>query len=153
MYQVVSVVLENYTNPLQDTGNEAVKQDSKNQKGEEVCQDEGHDTPLPDLVTRVPSWKVVVNTKGELNVTEEDANNPGFWSRVCLHNMAKLGKEATTTRRVLESLFRYFDNGNLWSSKHGLAGPVLKDMEAVMEDYGKIYDASAIEAIAFRFFH
>lgn len=133
---VVSVVLENYTNPLQDTGNEAVKQDSKNQNGEEVCQNEGHDTPLPDLMTRVPSWKVVVNTKGELNVTEEDANNPGFWSRVCLHNMAKLGKEATTTRRVLESLFRYFDNGNLWSSKHGLAGPVLKDMEAVMEEYG-----------------
>ena len=67
----------------------------------------------------------------------EDAKNPAFWSKVCLSNMAKLGKEVTTTRRVLESLFRYFDNGNLWSSKHGLAGPVLKDMQAVMENFGK----------------
>lgn len=67
----------------------------------------------------------------------ELAKNPGFWSRVCLHNMAKLGKEATTTRRVLESLFRYFDHGNLWSPEHGVACPVLEDMQAVMESLGK----------------
>lgn len=47
--------------------------------------------------------------------------------------MAKLAKEATTTRRVLESLFRYFDNGNLWSADHGLAFPVLKDIQVLME--------------------
>lgn len=51
--------------------------------------------------------------------------------------MAKLAKEATTIRRVLESLFRYFDNGNLWSAEHGLALPVLKDMQVLMEDSGK----------------
>jgi len=67
----------------------------------------------------------------------EDFQNPGFWSRVCLTNMAKLGKEATTIRRVLDSLFRYFDNGHMWSSKHGIACPVLKDLQAVMESSGK----------------
>lgn len=63
-------------------------------------------------------------------------HNPGFWSRVCLHNIAKLAKEATTVRRVLESLFRYFDNGNLWSPKHGLALSVLMDMQLIIENYG-----------------
>ena len=50
--------------------------------------------------------------------------------------MAKLGKEATTTRRVLESLFRYFDNANLWSLENGLAFPVLKDMQFLMDNSG-----------------
>ncbi|KAL9232569.1 hypothetical protein vseg_007668 [Gypsophila vaccaria] len=134
---VVSVVLENYTAPLQNLGNDTDKQRSESGRWvQEVCKDENHVTPSPELVNRIPSWKVIVNTKGELSVTEEDATSPGFWSRVCLNNMAKLGKEATTTRRVLESLFRYFDDGNLWSSKHGLACPVLRDMQAIMGSFG-----------------
>lgn len=68
----------------------------------------------------------------------EDSKNPCFWSRVCLHNMANLGKEATTMRRVLESLFRYFDNENLWPIENGIAFPVLKDMQTLMDDSGKI---------------
>ncbi|XP_057959815.1 protein SEMI-ROLLED LEAF 2-like isoform X2 [Malania oleifera] len=67
----------------------------------------------------------------------EDVNNPSFWSRVCLQNMAKLAKEATTIRRVLESLFRYFDNENLWSPERGLAFLVLKDMQLLMDDSGQ----------------
>ncbi|CAK7342560.1 unnamed protein product [Dovyalis caffra] len=51
--------------------------------------------------------------------------------------MARLGKEATTIRRVLESLFRYFDNGNLWSPESGLAFPVLKDMQFLMDNSGQ----------------
>ncbi|CAA2988360.1 Hypothetical predicted protein [Olea europaea subsp. europaea] len=51
--------------------------------------------------------------------------------------MAKLGKEATTMRRVLESLFRYFDNGNLWSVERGIAFPVLKEMQLLMDDSGQ----------------
>ncbi|KAJ6363411.1 hypothetical protein OIU78_003560 [Salix suchowensis] len=70
-------------------------------------------------------------------MTAEEAHSPCFWSRVCLHNMAKLGKEATTIRRVLESLFRYFDNGNLWSPENGLAYPVLKDMQFLMDNSGQ----------------
>ncbi|GMY18926.1 protein EFR3 homolog B [Fagus crenata] len=50
------------------------------------------------------------------------------------HNMAKLAKEATTMRRVLESLFRYFEYGNLWSPEHGLAFPVLQDMQLFMDN-------------------
>lgn len=50
--------------------------------------------------------------------------------------MAKLAKEATTARRVLESLFRYFDTENLWSLQNGLAFPVLKDMQLLMDSSG-----------------
>lgn len=66
----------------------------------------------------------------------EDAKNPRLWSRVCLHNIAKLAKEATTVRRVLESLFRYFDSENLWSPLHGLAISVLMDMQLIIEKFG-----------------
>ena len=52
--------------------------------------------------------------------------------------MAKLAKEATTIRRVLESLFRYFDNGNLWSPENGLAFPVLNDMQFLMDHSGNL---------------
>lgn len=52
--------------------------------------------------------------------------------------MAKLGKEATTIRRVLESLFRYFDNGNLWPLENEIAFPVLKDMQMLMDSSGQI---------------
>ncbi|MCD7448951.1 hypothetical protein HAX54_047563 [Datura stramonium] len=71
------------------------------------------------------------------NQNREDAENPSFWSRVCLHNMAKLGKEATTTRRVLESLFRYFDDDNLWPTENGIAVPILKDMQYTMDASGE----------------
>lgn len=53
-----------------------------------------------------------------------------------MRNMADLAKEATTVRRVLESLFRYFDSNNWWSPQHGLALQVLLDLELLMEKSG-----------------
>lgn len=66
----------------------------------------------------------------------EEAKDPQFWSRVCLHNMARLAKEATTVRRVLESLFRYFDSSDMWSHEQSLALPVLLEMQSLIEDNG-----------------
>uniref|UniRef100_A0A1D1ZEH0 Protein EFR3 B n=1 Tax=Anthurium amnicola TaxID=1678845 RepID=A0A1D1ZEH0_9ARAE len=135
---VVSVVLENYGNPHKkvesfEHGNEG----TQNRWVQEVLKIEGHVSPSPAAIARVPSWKKIVNEKGELNVTLEEARAPCFWSRICVHNMAKLSKEATTLRRVLESLFRYFDNGNQWSLHHGLALPVMMDMQSLMEQSGQ----------------
>ncbi|RZB93410.1 uncharacterized protein LOC114425421 [Glycine soja] len=107
---VVSVVLENYGD---------VKEDSQNENA-----------------MRLYSWRMVVNDRGEVNVPVDNATNPGFWSRVCIQNMAKLAKEGTTVRRVLESLFRYFDNTNLWSPEHGLALSVLLNMQSIIENSG-----------------
>ncbi|KAL0316819.1 UNVERIFIED_CONTAM: protein SEMI-ROLLED LEAF 2 [Sesamum radiatum] len=119
---IVSVVLENYR--------------GQDKESEEDNKTEGAATP-DQGVARVPSWRLIVDEKGQLNVTAEESKSPSFWSRVCLQNMAKLGKEATTMRRVLESLFRYFDNGNLWPIQFGIAFPVLKDMQLVMDDSGQ----------------
>ncbi|XVE75621.1 hypothetical protein DITRI_Ditri12bG0107900 [Diplodiscus trichospermus] len=131
---IVSVVLENYGSSRKNLEN---RNGTQSRWVQEVLKNEGQVSPSPDVLTTVPSWGAIVNDKGELNVTVEDAQNPSFWSRVCLHNMAKLAKEATTTRRVLESLFRYFDNENLWSLQSGLAFPVLKDMQLSMDSSGQ----------------
>ncbi|RRT57751.1 hypothetical protein GW17_00003980 [Ensete ventricosum] len=69
-------------------------------------------------------------------LNSEEAKNSNFWSRICLHNMAKLAREATTVRRVLESLFRFFDDNDMWSPDKGLARCVLLEMQVVMENYG-----------------
>ena len=50
--------------------------------------------------------------------------------------MAKLAKEATTVRRVLEPMFRIFDTGKHWSPQHGLALCILYDMQQLMERSG-----------------
>ncbi|KAF8396144.1 hypothetical protein HHK36_017757 [Tetracentron sinense] len=135
---VVSVVLENYGGHKENAENlHHEKLDTQNWWVQEVLKIEGHVSPLPDVMTRVPSSRRIVNEKGEVNVTMEDSKNPNFWSRVCLQNMAKLAKEATTVRRVLESMFRYFDNGNLWSPEDGHALSVLLNMQLLMESSGQ----------------
>ncbi|BAT85267.1 hypothetical protein LR48_Vigan03g216400 [Vigna angularis] len=136
---IVCVVLENYEIPKDNLANT----DDEEEKGventwvEDVMVDEDENSPLHDVKTRNPSWTKVVNDKGELIVAMEDDKNPAFWSGVCLHNMANLAKEGTTIRRVMESIFRYFDNGNLWSIDHGLAISVLKDILFLMDDSEK----------------
>lgn len=69
-------------------------------------------------------------------VNRADSGSPKVWSRVCLLNMAKLAREATTVRRVLEALFCHFDRSNLWSPDHGHALPVLLEMQSMMENSG-----------------
>ncbi|CAN6696962.1 unnamed protein product [Malus baccata var. baccata] len=123
---VVSVVLENHGGPKKKSD----KQDTQTGSSEEV-------SASLEPMTRISSWRLLVSERGEVLVAGDDMNNPIFWSRVCLHNIAKLAKEATTVRRVLESLFRYFDNGDLWSPKHGLALSVLMDMQIIIENYGQ----------------
>ncbi|KDO83457.1 hypothetical protein CISIN_1g035569mg [Citrus sinensis] len=65
----------------------------------------------------------------------EEPKNPKFWPRVCLRNKAKLAKEANTVRAVFESVFHYFDKGDLWSAQHGVAPAVLLDMQLLLEKF------------------
>ncbi|XP_038904576.1 protein SEMI-ROLLED LEAF 2 isoform X2 [Benincasa hispida] len=133
---IVSVVLENYGAP--GTGGGCKNSDNSNNRWvQEVQREEGHISSSSVVIMNTPSWREIVTERGEVNLTGEDVQNPCFWSRVCLHNMAKLAKEATTMRRILESLFRYFDNGDLWSTEHGIAAPVLKDLQFLMDKSGQ----------------
>uniref|UniRef100_A0A0E0JVF1 Uncharacterized protein n=1 Tax=Oryza punctata TaxID=4537 RepID=A0A0E0JVF1_ORYPU len=128
---VIQVVLESYN--LQKMQNDNIDSEVPGSRWvEQVLKTEGNVT-----ISRIPSWKSIVSDKGELHLPAEDAKDPNFWSRVCVHNMAKLSREATTFRRVLESLFRHFDNNNSWSSQNTLAFCVLLDMQILMENQGQ----------------
>ncbi|CAN1787716.1 Protein SEMI-ROLLED LEAF 2 [Linum perenne] len=117
---VVSVVLENYE--AQNFSNNATINTN-------VDECSASHNPM----TAIPSWRNIVSEKGELNISIEESHDPAFWSRVCLHNMTQLAKEATTMRRVLESMFRYFDGGDLWTPEDGLALSVLLDIQSIVE--------------------
>ncbi|XP_045793332.1 protein SEMI-ROLLED LEAF 2-like [Trifolium pratense] len=134
---IVSAVLENYEVPKENEATLDQEEQGSENKGDDDTTNEGESSLLLDVKNRNPSWSRVVNDKGEVNFTIEEDKNPSFWSGVCLHNMANLAKEGTTIRRVMESLFRYFDNGNLWSINHGLAISVLKDILFLMDDSEK----------------
>ncbi|XP_061340367.1 protein SEMI-ROLLED LEAF 2 [Gastrolobium bilobum] len=135
---IVSAVLENYEVPKKNSaGLNHEEEGLENRSVQDVMTNEGQISPLLDVKKRNRNWSEIVNDKGEVNVAMEDEKNPSFWSGVCLHNMANLAKEGTTIRRVMESLFRYFDNGNLWSINHGLAFSVLKDILFLMDDSEK----------------
>ncbi|GAU24251.1 hypothetical protein TSUD_23880, partial [Trifolium subterraneum] len=135
---IVTVVLENYRAPNKKLENlkDEDKKGPENIWVQEVLKTEGNISPLIDDDKRIPSWSDILNDRGEINATIEDSNDPSFWSRVCLHNMANLAKEGTTIRHIMESLFRYFDDGSLWSMEHGLAFYVLKDMLFSLDDSG-----------------
>ncbi|CAH2072235.1 unnamed protein product [Thlaspi arvense] len=128
---VVSVVLENYGG-LSKSSTDAVNQDNKNASIDKEL------SPA-EAETRIASWTRIVDERGKaiVSVCREDAKSPKFWSRVCLHNLAKLAKEATTVRRVLESLFRYFDFNEVWSTENGLALYVLQDVQLLIERSGQ----------------
>ncbi|GAU21933.1 hypothetical protein TSUD_110730, partial [Trifolium subterraneum] len=66
----------------------------------------------------------------------DNDKNPAYWSKVCLYNIAKLAKEATTVRRVLEPLFHYFDTENHWSSEKGVAYCVLMYLQSLLAESG-----------------
>ncbi|KAG4979616.1 hypothetical protein JHK82_032869 [Glycine max] len=66
----------------------------------------------------------------------DTAKDPTYWSKVCLYNMVKLAREATTLRRVLEPLFHYFDTENQWSSEKGVAAHVLMYLESLLAESG-----------------
>ncbi|KAL1826541.1 hypothetical protein ACET3Z_004953 [Daucus carota] len=54
--------------------------------------------------------------------------------------MVELAKESTTMRIILDPMFVYFDMGQHWVGRHGLAMMVLSDMSYYMEYPGLIVD-------------
>ncbi|AQK81081.1 ARM repeat superfamily protein [Zea mays] len=131
---VVQVVLENYK-PQKMQNDDQSTNDADNQLVQE--DQKAEHPPSPFIITPAPSWENIVNAKGGINLPEEDVRDPKVWSRICVHNMAKLSREATTFRRILECLFRYFGNNSSWLSENGLALCVLLDMQLLVESSGQ----------------
>ncbi|KAJ8467429.1 hypothetical protein OPV22_029981 [Ensete ventricosum] len=138
---IVLVILDNYEVQQMSSGNS--KQDfqcsqDENHLVEEVGRVKDHVSSFQD------SWKKVFSvpqiTTIEVDATVDLSRRPTYWSKVCLQNMAKLAKEATTVRRVLEPLFRKLDSGKYWSPEKGIACSILSEMQLLMESAGQYSD-------------
>ncbi|KDP42800.1 hypothetical protein JCGZ_23742 [Jatropha curcas] len=126
---IISVTLENYID------SQMIPDDSKeDQWVQGVLKGEENDSSFPDISKKVA---LSFNAKPELDPSVDTSKSPSYWSRVCLHNMAKLAKEATTVRRVLEPLFHNFDTNNHWPLERGVAYPVLIYLQSLLEEAGE----------------
>lgn len=88
------------------------------------------------LQTKLNHANVEKLTGTEMDFMLDAAKDPAYWSKVCLCNMAKLAKEATTVRRVLEPLFHNFDTENQWSPEKGAARSVLMYLQSLLAESG-----------------
>ncbi|KAJ6289421.1 hypothetical protein OIU76_025276 [Salix suchowensis] len=126
---IISVTLENYIdfqmNP--DT--------MEDQWVQGVLKTEDNGSSFPDISKKVSLSDLT--TKPELDLAMDTSKSPSYWSRVCLCNMARLAKEATTIRRVLEPLFQNFDANNHWSLEKGVAYPVLTFLQSLLVESGE----------------
>ncbi|GMP78579.1 hypothetical protein CsSME_00034475 [Camellia sinensis var. sinensis] len=123
---IISVTLENYTDLPVNPENSNLG----------VLKAEDRASSFSDIGKNVPSVQNLVNFKPELDPTMDASQSPSYWSRVCLYNMARLAKEATTVRRLLEPLFHSFDAENHWSSEKGLACSILTYIQLLLEESG-----------------
>ncbi|KAM6566790.1 hypothetical protein CsatA_025918 [Cannabis sativa] len=137
---IISVTLENFVD-FQVNPDNAKEKIGKIQSHDQEVQGvltiaDVHDSTSSEMNQMVVSVPTLV-TKSELDPTMDNSKRPSYWSRICLSNMAKLAKEATTVRRVLEPLFQNFDSENHWSPEKGLAYPVLMYLQSLLEESGE----------------
>lgn len=136
---IISVTLENYMDTQMKA--ETIDEDKHHSQNQDqwvqgILKTEENGSSFPDISKKVPSLPNHIKAKLELDSTADTSKSPCYWSRVCLHNMAILSKEATTVRRVLEPFFHNFDAENYWSSEKGLAYSVLMYLQSLLEESG-----------------
>ncbi|XWS35272.1 hypothetical protein CRYUN_Cryun21dG0111900 [Craigia yunnanensis] len=122
---IISVTLENYMD-IQMTSVNASKVDENG-------------LSFPDIIKKASSVpNLVINS--DFDPTMDTSKSPSYWSRIILRNIARLAKEATTIRRVLEPLFHNFDAENHWSQEKGVAFSILMYLQLLMEETGEKSD-------------
>ncbi|KAF5728817.1 hypothetical protein HS088_TW21G00971 [Tripterygium wilfordii] len=131
---IISVTLENYMDLHMDPDN--TKEDGQYsqpqvQRVQKVSMPDGNGSSFPDISKKVSSIQDLHDPR------VDTSKSPSYWSRVCLHNIAKLAKEATTIRRVLEPVFHIFDTENHWSPEKGVASSVLMFLQLLLEESGE----------------
>ncbi|XP_010457707.1 PREDICTED: uncharacterized protein LOC104763859 [Camelina sativa] len=120
--KIISVILENYMDL---------------EKGQEDIKEVGQisETKIPNL-SKTVSFKPNPVTDYKLE-NMDISKSPSYWSMVCLCNIAKLAKETTTVRRVLEPLLTAFDSGDYWNPQKGVASSVLLFLQSRLEESGQ----------------
>lgn len=138
--EIVSVSLENYELPSEELeAIEIEKGEAQQQWMRETMRSESHAHALHvmrEKLNKLHRHKAHDIIMDPLNLTSEEADAPSVWSQICIQNMGTLAKEATTVRRVLDPMFRYFDAKKHWSLERGLALVILQNMQFLMEQTG-----------------
>ncbi|GAV90898.1 hypothetical protein CFOL_v3_34298 [Cephalotus follicularis] len=135
---IISATLENYMDfPVTPENGKIDRKypQSQDQWVGGVVKAEEHGPSFPDMSRKVISISNVMTTP-DMDPKMDTSKSPFYWARVCFRNMAKLAKEATTVRRVLEPLFNNFDARNHWSSEKGIARSVLIYLQLLLEESG-----------------
>ncbi|XP_004486921.1 protein SEMI-ROLLED LEAF 2-like isoform X2 [Cicer arietinum] len=125
--KIISAILDNYMD-VHSKSNLANGEKLNSRSQNQLVQG----FPKEDRISSTLSVATGTETESKLDT----AKNPAYWSKVCLYNIAKLAKEATTVRRVLEPLFHYFDTENHWSAEKGVAYGVLMYLQSLLAESG-----------------
>lgn len=137
--KIISVTLENFVDlQMKPANGKEGRQHSQSEnqwvQGQQNEEDNG--SSFPDMSKKVSPLKASMINPGP-DPTTDTSKSPSYWSRVCLDNMARLAKETTTVRRVLEPLFQIFDAENHWSTETGVACSVLLYLQSLLEESGE----------------
>lgn len=124
--EIIFAILENY----QTEQNDGERCESHHNWVDEVVRGEarsvvtimGSVSPCNTVVRRRPE------SKDSTLLTREEKESPEVWLGICIEKLAELANESITTRRVLEPMFAYFDQGRHWASHNGFALMVLCDI-------------------------
>ncbi|KAL4297081.1 hypothetical protein GQ457_12G002630 [Hibiscus cannabinus] len=119
---IISVTLENYI----DIRMTPVSGSKVDENGSSV----------PDINEKATSVSNRLNDS-DLDLTMDTSKSPSYWSKVILRNIARMAKEATTIRRVLQPLLKKFDAEDHWSQEKGVAFSVLMYLQLIMEETGE----------------
>ncbi|KAG4125980.1 hypothetical protein ERO13_D10G129900v2 [Gossypium hirsutum] len=122
---IISVTLENYM----DIQMSPVNGSKVGENGSSILDIDEKSLSVPNLV---------INP--DFDPTMDTSKSPSYWARVILSNIARLAKEATTIRRVLEPLFHNFDAENHWSKEKGVAFSLLIYLQLLIEETGEKSD-------------
>ncbi|BFI42403.1 protein EFR3 [Marchantia polymorpha subsp. ruderalis] len=130
---IVAVVLDNYDADIADLEQELQERAEPHDDSNwvKVLKGEGRGavSAMTRAISKLYSHKDNARAKDPTTLTSTESEQPKVWSQICVQNLAKLAKEATTVRRIMEPMFQYFDGGSHWSPEQGLALPVLREMQ------------------------
>lgn len=135
--EIVKAILDNYE-PGKSSEGDVARREAHHNWVDEVVRCEGQGSA--GVGSEINSSCVIIRPRPEKRdpclLTREEVETPKVWVQICLQRMVELAKESTTMRLILDPMFIYFDMGQHWDSRHGLAMMVLSDMSYYMEYLG-----------------
>lgn len=135
--EIVKAILDNY-DPDKNSEGDVARREAHHNWVDEVVRCEGQGSA--GVGSEINASCVIIRPRPEKRdpclLTREEVETPKVWVQICLQRMVELAKESTTLRLILDPMFIYFDMGQHWVARHGLAMMVLSDMSYYMEYLG-----------------